>query len=94
MLSAGLFAKPKLVSCSLRQGNGPVRINSLPSRIDWLLGNPDDAAATVTLQVRPSQGELEAVFSREVTIPPKMEISGNAEFVALDTSEFLVELKM
>ena len=92
MLSAGLFGKPKLVSCSLRQGNGPVRINSLPSRIDWLLSNPDDAAATVTLQVRSSHGELEAVFSREITIPPKMEVAGNAELVATDTTEFLVEL--
>ncbi len=91
MLSAVLLAKPKLENCSLRQGNGAVRVNSLPSRIDWMISNPDDAAATVTLQVRPSHGELEAVFSREITIPPKMQISGNAEFVASDTSEFLVE---
>ena len=92
LLSAGLSAKPKLVSCSLRQGSGPVRINSLPSRIDWQLSNPDETAATVTLQVRPSQGTLEAVFSREITIPPKMEVAGNAEFVASETIEFLVEV--
>ena len=92
MLSAGLLAKPKLVTCSLRQGSGPVRINSMPSRLDWQLSNPDETAATVTLQVRPSHGELEAVFARNITIPPKMEVSGNAEFVAIDASEYLVEL--
>ena len=92
LLSAGLLAKPKLVSCSLRQGSGPVRINSFPSRIDWTLHNPDETAATVILQIRPSHGELEAVFSREITIPPKMEVAGNAEFVASEAMEFLVEL--
>ncbi|MBR4220019.1 MAG: hypothetical protein IKR81_02620 [Victivallales bacterium] len=92
VLSAGLFAKPHLVTCAIRQGNGAARVNLLSARLEWRLENPDDAAATVVLQVRPSHGELEAVFSREITIPPKMEVAGSAEMVTTETMEYLVEL--
>ncbi|MBR4674466.1 MAG: hypothetical protein IKP00_08375 [Victivallales bacterium] len=92
LLSAGVEGKPHLVNCSIRQGNGTVRINSMAARLDWVLRNPDETAAKVTLQVRPSYGNLDAVFSRDVIVPPNMEVAGNAEMVAMEGTEYLVEL--
>ena len=92
MLSAGLQGKPHLVNCSIRQGNGVARFNSMSAHLDWLLRNPDEEAATVTLQVRPSHGTLEAVYSRDIIVPPKMEMAGNAELVTMEVTEYLVEL--
>ena len=82
----------KLISVTIRQGNGAPRMLSISAKLIWRISNSDAKPATATLQLRPTTGESEAIFSREITVPPQTELIESTEIVLADTTEYLAEL--
>ncbi|MDD4098843.1 MAG: hypothetical protein PHC30_08740 [Lentisphaeria bacterium] len=91
-IASPAIAAPRLAAVSLRQGNSQLKFSRSAARLCWGIENPDPSPADVTLQIKPDSGHGDAIYSRELTIPPRSFLEGSYLVVINDTTRFHVEL--
>ncbi|MBO4619847.1 MAG: hypothetical protein J5654_07020 [Victivallales bacterium] len=75
-LTGMLLAAPVINSLSLRSGTNLPRYNSEIVRAIYDVGNPDDTAAELTVQIVPEGSSGGALYYRSFTLPPHSSITG------------------
>ena len=60
--------------------------------LNYTVENPDDAETRFMLTLRPLNTDTGAIYSRELSLPPKTRLEGHVQVVTCQTEQYLVQL--
>lgn len=92
LMTGTIFAAPKLSTAILRQGINTVKGEGDVVDLIWKIKNPETTEQTVSMQLRPENGDMQTIYTKDITIPAESSLSGIISVISPHAEEVLVEL--